>query len=271
MAWPKPAPLSLQKEQQVECATTRRGRRSELAILVLVASLVLCIFNPSVSKANPTGYYVTLSFPGARQAELYLPSHVAAHPQIWVILHGANEDLQSVEDYGFGELADRTGDVVVYPEGWEGVWNAGTCCFSQSGPWPDEVAYLNEVLASVQHHYPGAAPGIRAVGFSNGGMMAYTWACQQPKISGVAAVAGAWTSQQGCARPALKVHNIHAVSDEVVPYYGGPSAVTRTDFESQSDLYEHFPVGSDFVMHKLLNGGHGWPAFATVEIWDALH
>lgn len=255
--------------------TAVRARVAALfSLLGLVLTVVAAVPGHAADKRTfirPT-YTGTLEldYPDGRRADLYIPPRLPAHPQIWVVLHGANQDIKEIEKYGFKSIADQRGILVVYPKGWKNVWAAGTCCFDDEPNWPNEVHFLNGVVSDVRHRFPQAATKLRAVGFSNGGMMAYTWACQQRNVVGVAAVAGAWTSTSGCNRPELRVHSIHSVPDAIVPYYGGPSPYTRTQFEAETKLRWHFPAGSYVTQHKLMEGGHSWPDWAASEIWQAL-
>lgn len=220
---------------------------------------------------QPVGL-TTLHYPGDRTADLYIPANLPAKPQLWVMLHGSGQDLSTVENYGFKELADQWGFVVVYPLGWGHVWDAGGCCSDDALSRPDDFAFLETVLADMHERFPGIpANGIKVAGFSNGGMMALSWACRQPEIRGVASVAGVWINDRTCERTFLRVHSIHGVLDQMVPYYGGYSPLLGRTVEAQSALPGHFLGGTYVSQHALYLGSHSWPTGAAQEIWDALH
>lgn len=245
-----------------------RPRLRVVALLGLLALALSMLVAPS-SHAAPRGHYQWLTY-GERRADLYVPPRLTKHPQIWILLHGAHQSVKDFEKYGFATMADKHEFLLVYPEGYKNVWAAGTCCFADKPNWPNEVSFINRVLNDVQHRYPQADPRIHVVGFSNGGMMAYTYACSQRQVVAVGGVAGAWADTSSCGRAGLRVHEIHSVPDAIVPYYGGYSPYTQSSFEAQGKLHTHFPRSS-FSLHTVDEGGHDWPSFASSEMWAYLH
>lgn len=171
---------------------------------------------------------VTLPTPdGDRTALVHRPGGVRAGAPLVVVLHGAGGSAADVRaNLGWDGLADRAGFVVAYPDGVARTWNAGGCCGAARDRRVDDVAYLDALVAAVRGT-DGTGP-VYAVGFSNGAMMAYAWACARPgALAGVGAVAGARTVD--CPAPApLAVVAVHGTADQRVPVGGGrgPSGVT---------------------------------------------
>ena len=149
-----------------------------------------------------------------------------------VVLHGRYQTPQSaMTQTGLGPLARRRGFVVAFPSAVGGGWNAGTCCSDgASGRIPD-VDFLDRVIADVAERTPVDRRRIFLTGFSNGGMMAYRFACERASsVTAIAVVAGGQTATpdhadalpQQCrpAHPVALLH-VHGALDRVVPYAGG--------------------------------------------------
>ena len=163
-------------------------------------------------------------------------------------LHGGGGSMDYMgrdENYGLISLSERTGLVLVLPNGISrlrsgmlATWNAGDCCGAARDEQVDDVGYIRRVLEQVQRQLSIDPQRIYATGMSNGAMMAYRLACELPGVfRAIAAVAG--TDNTGSCTPAqpVSVLHIHARNDSHVLYEGGagPDAVERskiTDFRS---------------------------------------
>jgi polyhydroxybutyrate depolymerase len=83
--------------------------------------------------------------------------------------------------------------IVVYPEGHDLSWNAGSCCGPAQAARMDDVSFLRALVHHVVATEPGADPHtVLLVGYSNGGRMAFRLACADPgAFSAVTAVEAA--------------------------------------------------------------------------------
>ena len=116
---------------------------------------------------------------GDRIAVVHHPATARAGAPLVVVLHGAGgagADMQA--NLGWDALADREGLVVAYPDGLDHTWNAGACCGRARDRRVDDVGFLDALVAAVRGA-DGIGP-VYAVGFSNGAMMTYAWACARP-------------------------------------------------------------------------------------------
>jgi polyhydroxybutyrate depolymerase len=115
--------------------------------------------------------------------------------------------------------------VVAYPDGVDRTWNAGACCGPPRDRGIDDVGFLDALVSTLRRD--DGVGDVYAVGFSNGAMMSYAWACARPgALAGIGSVAGALTV--GCPAPApLTVVAVHGTRDGRVPIAGGrgPSGV----------------------------------------------
>ena len=120
-----------------------------------------------------------------------------------VVLQGAGgtaADMRS--NLGWDPLADREGLVIAYPDGLDRTWNAGACAVDRPRPRGVKAAWGSSTrwrrpchgARSVEAPTVGRGGDVYAVGFCNGAMMSYAWACARPgALAGIGPVAGALT------------------------------------------------------------------------------
>jgi polyhydroxybutyrate depolymerase len=202
------------------------GNAVSRLVTALVGALLAaaCAAAPAVPAADRT---LTLpSADGDRTAVVHRSATARPGAPLVVVLHGAGGTVADVQaNLGWDGLADREGLVVTYPDGLDRTWNAGRCCGTARDRGVDDVAYLGALVASLRDN-DGVGP-VYAVGFSNGAMMSYAWACARSRaLAGIGPVAGALTVD--CPAPApLTVVAVHGTRDDRVPIEGGrgPSGV----------------------------------------------
>ena len=177
--------------------------------------------------AGPSGTRIArCTADGDRTAIVHHGASAAAGAPLVVVLHGARGTAADMRaNLGWDALADREGLVVAYPDGLDRTWNAGGCCGPARDRGVDDVGFLDALVATLRRD--DAVGAVYAVGFSNGAMMSYAWACARPgALAGIGPVAGALTVD--CPAPApLTVVAVHGTRDERVPIGGGrgPSGV----------------------------------------------
>jgi len=172
-----------------------------------------------------------------RRATIVAPSDVAPGEKlpVVVLLHGhsgnsgvvlANGDWYSaVTAYRF---------VVVAPDGVAQSWNAGGCCRLATTLGIDDDTYLDVLVRDTKRREFVDPTRVFMVGESNGGMMAYRFACRHGgEIDGMVSVEGTRLDRCAPKRP-IPVLQVHGTDDRVVPYRGGESAagalLSRTSF-----------------------------------------
>ena len=208
---------------------------------------------PTITR--PGDYRQSLEHGGrSRVYRVHVPAsyrpEVAA--PLLLALHGGGGSMDYMgrdENYGLISLSERTGLVLVLPNGISrlrsgmlATWNAGDCCGAARDEQVDDVGYIRQVLEQVQRQLRIDPQRIYATGLSNGAMMAYRLACELPGVfRAIAAVAGTDNTRHCSSLPtpaqAVSVLHIHARNDSHVLYEGGagPDAVERsmiTDFRS---------------------------------------
>jgi poly(3-hydroxybutyrate) depolymerase len=158
------------------------------------------------------------------QLHLVLPGPDTAGPYPLVVaLHSLFHSATETEGWGLSQLAQTAGFAMVSPDGIEGSWDAGSCCGDAAGKDVDDVAYVHALIQHLEANYPIDPTRVLIVGLSNGGMMAYRYACEHPEdIAGIAVVAGS-LEQPGCKpRTPLTVVSVHGGKDQHVPGGGTP-------------------------------------------------
>ena len=150
---------------------------------------------------------------------LFLLHAYATHPD--VALRGFALEALAVHGRGF---------ILVVPEGGRDAagsycWNASRACCGEGPARPDDLGYLRGVLADVRQRYALDPPLACVLGISNGGFMAYRWACAAPaELTAVVSIAGAGPGSEDppCALAApVSLLHIHGDHDQVVQYAGG--------------------------------------------------
>jgi polyhydroxybutyrate depolymerase len=150
-----------------------------------------------------------------------------------IALHGAGSDGMSfLADTGLDQLADVGVAVVLAPDGIDQTWNAGGCCLAAVSRGIDDVGYLRRLIGEAAVRYGADPRRVLLVGFSNGGMVAYAFACagglDAPQTSGVVAVAAALVSDCTQPPPGLNIMHVYGVHDTFVPASGLPPTLLET-------------------------------------------
>lgn len=221
---------------------------------------------------------------------LRLPARRTRPLPLIIAMHGGLNDPAYVErQSGLNALAASGRFAVAYPEGLLGTWNAGGCCWFARWFGVDDTGFLDRLIATLVAQGVADPRRVFLTGFSNGGGMAYRYACERAdRVAGIAVVSGALAV--GCRpRRPVSVLAFHGTWDPSVPYTGGGNmdADVKVPFLPVQAVMEFWrwigrlpaltrPVrgapggctgtGPGRVVVALCTierGGHEWPAFAT--------
>ena len=144
-----------------------------------------------------------------------------------VVLHGRHQTpAQAMAYSGLAELGRARGFAVAFPGAYGGGWNAGTCCSTGVQHAMPDVAFLDQVVDDVRSRRRIDPRRVHVAGFSNGGMLAYRYACRRPgRVAAVGVVGGAMAEPTGdrLCRPEspVSVLHVHGGADATVPFAGG--------------------------------------------------
>jgi len=214
--------------------------------MISAAALFLfcsCSYKPMPPKPHQPGDYAEfMTFKTGvhtRAYKLHIPPDYAPDQclPLVVVLHGAFSNAKEISrDTGLNRLADRERFFVLYPEGigllgFLQHWNAEHCCGKAQRDGIDDAAFINSAMDDVCARINIDPDRIYIIGYSNGGMMAYSFAAKYgDKLAAAAVVAGTIGSRPNDRAPmktiaapktAVPIMIIHGVNDAYIPYEGG--------------------------------------------------
>jgi len=228
-----------------------------------------------------------------REYILYIPNSYTGNESVPLVLnlHGYTSNAGEQMIYSnLVEIADTENFLLVHPMGTtnemnEPFWNS----WQLEGV--DDIGFLSSLIDYLGNEYNIDLSRVYSTGFSNGGYMSYTLACQlSQKIAAIASVTGSmYTNQPLFCNPEhpIPVMQIHGTMDLTVPYIGSFNSESIDDiisywvsfnecsqnasFSNLPDLNtndlcyaEHYVYsngnnGSSVELYKIINGGHTWP------------
>lgn len=161
---------------------------------------------------------------------------------VLMVLHGQGA-TPALEEERTGFPAVTGPAILVYPTGYDESWNAGACCGAAWAARVNDVAGLRAVLRAVLTAMPDASPRrVYLAGYSNGGKMALTLACAEPKLFRGVAVYGATAATRCDPLPPMSVLELASTGDpEVTVGPAGPARVengfTEPTVVGETDAY----------------------------------
>ncbi len=160
----------------------------------------------------------------ARDYRVVTPPDVAGRDPLPLVLalHGRTGTMDDAETIsGYDTIAVDPGAVVVYPQGYKGSWNAGTCCELANRESIDDVAFIAALIDRMEADYPVDPNRVFVLGGSNGGEMAERVACDlSGRVAAIADVIGTLLVDCQPSQP-VSVIAIHGTADVNIPIDGG--------------------------------------------------
>lgn len=192
-----------------------------------------------------------------REAQVHVPANVKPRPALVLAFHGGGghaEIMARDRLYGLIEQSERSGDVLVFPNGFSrlpggrlATWNAGLCCGQARDRGIDDVGFVRALLDELRRRLDFDPRRVYAIGMSNGAMLSHRLACELPGVfAAIGAVAGT-DGAPGCtpSQPVAVLH-IHARDDDRVLFNGGSgsASATHADFVSVADTVAKWVRGN---------------------------
>lgn len=158
----------------------------------------------------------------ARQYVEIAPAGQTGPLPLVVVLHGWRQTPWVAERIqGWDAQARAHHLLLAYGAGYAGSWNAGNCCGLAAAHGIDDMAYLDGLLRRAQSRHPVDPRRIYLVGFSNGGMLAYRYACSHAELlAGIAVVAAALAVPDCRPSRPVAVLDVQGAADRTVPSAG---------------------------------------------------
>ncbi|MGH3559140.1 MAG: alpha/beta hydrolase family esterase [Mycobacterium sp.] len=230
-----------------------------------------------------------------RTYRLYEPKGLPSSAPLVVMLHGGfGSGVQAEKAYNWDELADSSKFVVAYPDGLSRAWNVngGGCCGRPAHEGIDDVAFIMAAIGDIGGNVGIDPSRVYATGISNGGIMAYTLACNTVVFAAIGPDSA--TQLDSCRSPhPTSVMEIHGTADRLIRYDGGPGAGVahingppapklnafwrNVDHCDAPAVTTSGPVttstagcaeGRSVVLVTVDGGSHQWPSFATQKLWQ---
>jgi len=206
-----------------------------VVVVALVGVFVYFVYSPAPEVPRLTGKLAegTIEVGGLERTYLtYVPRGLARGAPLVVVMHGSGQNgarMRAATGYGFERLADEHGFTVVYPDAYEGYWNACniTGDYSANKLNIDDVRFLTGIADKLVSEI-GVDPGrVFAIGISRGGHMAFRLALEAPsRFRAVAAVsANMPTPENSKCRPVGRGTSsfmiMNGTKDPINPFDGG--------------------------------------------------
>lgn len=178
-------------------------------------------FSDDVDASDPTLHHISVNGGEKRDYLINVPnsySNSSAVP-LMIALHGRTWTAAGFRDLSqINMLSNANNFIVAYPDGLNNSWNAGNCC-SLIGS--DDVTLISGMIDSIISKYNIDKTRVWALGWSNGGMMAYRVACELSEKVTAIAVGGGVLAADSCkpAKP-VSVFAIHGADDQTLPIEG---------------------------------------------------
>jgi polyhydroxybutyrate depolymerase len=266
-----------------------QGVPRALALLLCLVLTGCAVAGRSAPPGATDRIVTTDTADGERTALVHRPAGTPVGAPLVIVMHGSGgTGAVARSRFGWDPVADRDGFVVAYPDGLDRTWNSGTCCGRSAARSVDDLGYLHGLVDRLAAEDGIDPHRVLAVGFSNGAMMAYAWACARPgDLAGIGPVAG--QVLMPCDHPGpLPVVAVHGLADTVVrvtdPPPGKPTAAQsialfRTGCAEPPSVERAEPAtittwtcpGGRTVTLDLIDGlGHAWPDGAAEFLWARL-
>ncbi len=268
-------------------------------ILSIGFTVIVCILllkNNLFSQQN-----ISFAFDGLnRTYHLYIPPNLPPNAPLVFVLHGYMQDNNWAQaNLSFNAIADTAGFVVCYPQGTSDIlgfthWNAGLNVSST-----DDIGFLSALANFLQSNYQLNPNCTFSCGFSNGGFMSYTLACEAPEIfRAIGSVSGTMSGDtwDNCnTTNVTPVLQFHGVDDGTIPIEGRPGDIfgwggaprirTIVDFWSDKNnctildslqaslnakayFHRSGTGGNEVWYYEIENHGHVWPGTLQSGVTD---
>ena len=264
----------------------------QILAVIFAFSIIITSCKKNEAPNLETGKNLEFDHGGlTRSYHLYKPEGLPDNAPLIFVLHGYTSNNDHSYDYGFNAVADTAGFAVCYPQGAEdrinfNHWNARLTLSNV-----DDIGFLSSLAQHLQTEHNFDPNRTFSTGFSNGGYMSYTLACEASNVfKAIAPVSGlmsgyTWDNREPDATPVPVLH-IHGTHDVIVPYTGksndaggwGISVGAEETVEYWADLnncsapdsvtisnnttafYHRGGTGGNEVwFYQIVNHGHSWP------------
>lgn len=250
-----------------------------VAFALICALLGYFVYSPTPEVPRLSGKLLkgTMEVDGLKRTYLtYVPPGLPKGAPLVMVMHGSGQNgaqMRRGTGYGFERLADEQGFAVVYPDGYEGYWNACNIVgdYSANKLNIGDVGFLTALTDKLIAEL-GVDPGrVFATGLSRGGHMAFRLALEAPsRFRAVAAVAANVPTRENfkckpTGRSTSSVLIMNGTKDPLNPFEGGEvklfGLLKRGTVRSSRESGQYFAD---------LNGLTGAPSTKETQVADGV-
>ncbi len=163
---------------------------------------------------------------------LSLPNNLNEHSPLVFVLHGYGGNANNMLNLGWEEIAENNGVVICYPNGTTDFlgtthWNSNLYTGDIQGipEGVDDHDFLVSLSNHIQSTHQISSECVFSCGFSNGGFMSLSLACQESEhFKAVGSVGGLMSDYDyNYCNPSQStpIIQLHGTSDATVNYYNG--------------------------------------------------
>ncbi|MGP6174583.1 alpha/beta hydrolase family esterase [Corynebacterium sp. A21] len=176
-----------------------------------------------------------------RTFQVVAPAEISPGAPVLFYFHGSRQSAnvsRKFTAHTFDDLAERTGALIVYPEGVERHFNDARKGLTETARTlgVDDVGFTRKLIDVLAAEYGIDTSRVFAAGYSNGGQMVTRLLHDAPEILAGAALLAApvpvddniLDSSRTATVIPRKVLIMHGTGDPIVPYRGGPAGTPAT-------------------------------------------
>ncbi len=167
-----------------------------------------------------------------REYILHIPSTYNAETATPLVinLHGFGDCAADYYEtvgafYELNQLADQENFIVAYPQGAyrpekeETYWEPGDD--GSTNIYENDVYFMEQLISNIDEEYNLDLNNVFICGYSNGGMMAYSMACNSSdRIAGIGIMSGTMLDEVCNIDNSIPIVVFHGIGDGVLPYEG---------------------------------------------------
>ena len=256
------------------------------ASVFVVSCFVKVVFaNPTPVAISSTIQRDTILVDGRiRHYLAYIPDNLPLNVPLLFVFHGSlgcPQQMRELTAYRFERLADQHKFIVIYPEGFGAHWNdcRKQAKYSARTQHIDDVGFIRRLVARFHTRYKINLARVYAMGYSNGGHMAYRLGLEAADlIAGIAVVSANLPELDNldCQindKP-LSVMIMNGTADPINPYNGG--VVTIFGFGNRGKVISSLSTATWFAQYnkakriqKSEHIPHPGMLWAERSIWNA--
>lgn len=214
------------------------------------------------NNSNYPGY-ATIERDGAvREYILFIPSNYNEESPTSLIInfHGyggcASYFSENVGD--LNALAESENFIIAYPQAIVGekgdvYWNPYDNGIQDIGK--NDIFFIEQLISEINNDYNIDLSRVYAIGYSNGGMMAYGLACSKGELfAAIGIMSGIMLPESCSGNEYTSVIHFHGIADDVLPYYG------NQDYQSVQNTLnfwiDHNGISESSLVSTNLNNGN---------------